>query len=317
MNSFITSVDGKLLAVFGYNARSPATELWDMDSARLLAILRGHAGGIVSAAFSPDTKVLASGSWDTTVLLWDVPHIRLTGLWHQLNGDPVVSAIAVAKLTDTVDGAIRFLKERLQETARLESPYVRQIAELDSDLFMVREQALHQLEAAGPAAEFALRSALESPQSPEVRMRIRQALKKLIEPLEEKIERLIPDLDGENATAAYRQIEAMGRRAEPALRGVLARPATVDPRTGRSSLPHGARYFLQEALNQLEQPDISVLRFTPQGVRRALAVLERIGNSEARQALEELAKDPTYSRVTNEARAALRRLAGSGKTDGR
>jgi hypothetical protein len=54
-------------------------------------------------------------------------------------------------------------------------------------------------------------------------------------------------------------------------------------------------------------------RFTPQptelGALRALAVLERIGDSPARQLLEVLATGAPYTRLTQQAQAALQRLA--------
>jgi WD40 repeat protein len=36
------------------------------------AVLEGHKDGVISLAFSPDGKTLASGSWDDTIRLWDV-----------------------------------------------------------------------------------------------------------------------------------------------------------------------------------------------------------------------------------------------------
>jgi WD40 repeat protein len=38
---------------------------------RLIATLRGHTSRVVSVALSSDGKYLASGSWDSTVKLWN------------------------------------------------------------------------------------------------------------------------------------------------------------------------------------------------------------------------------------------------------
>ena len=46
--------------------------IWSLKTGRLLDILAGHQGPVTSLCFSPESSLLASGSWDKTVRLWDV-----------------------------------------------------------------------------------------------------------------------------------------------------------------------------------------------------------------------------------------------------
>src|SRR5262249_15629462 len=67
------SPDGKVLALGGgYHADT--VYLREVASGKELAQLRGHQRqlGVVSLAFSPDGKTLATGSRDTTILIWDL-----------------------------------------------------------------------------------------------------------------------------------------------------------------------------------------------------------------------------------------------------
>ena len=51
-----------------------AIRLWDVASGENITTLWGHPTDIQSLAFSPDGTLLASGSFDGTIMLWDVRH---------------------------------------------------------------------------------------------------------------------------------------------------------------------------------------------------------------------------------------------------
>jgi WD40 repeat protein len=47
-------------------------QLIDTSSWQVIRTLEGHTSGVNSVAFSPDGKLLASGSTDWTIKLWEV-----------------------------------------------------------------------------------------------------------------------------------------------------------------------------------------------------------------------------------------------------
>jgi WD40 repeat protein len=71
----VKSVDGKKLAIStqtGYGAGQSSIAVLDLESGKLTHEFQGHVKQVTSLAFSSDGKKLASGSNDTTVLVWDL-----------------------------------------------------------------------------------------------------------------------------------------------------------------------------------------------------------------------------------------------------
>lgn len=76
------SPDGTRLAIgtVGRTGVPPNGYLWDVALSKEIGLLPGHQQQISGVAFSPDSKILATGSWDRTVRLWNLS--RFAGKNH-------------------------------------------------------------------------------------------------------------------------------------------------------------------------------------------------------------------------------------------
>jgi WD40 repeat protein len=70
VESVVFSPDGRYLAVGTIGGSS--VQLIDTSSWQVIRTFEGHTYGVTSVAFSPDSKLLASGSDDKRIKLWEV-----------------------------------------------------------------------------------------------------------------------------------------------------------------------------------------------------------------------------------------------------
>jgi WD40 repeat protein len=229
--------DSKSLAVaMHFNPWDPgdpeeaAVPVLEVATGRLRRRFKGHTDHVYSVAFSRDGKVLASGSRDTTILLWDMTRpaatdpsatkpapARVRLHWRHLAWRDAAAAYdAVLALTAMPEESVPFLTSRLQPVeAPSKAQLAQWIADLDAAAFQFREEADARLTAAHEMARPALKQALSGKVSVEARRRIREMLAQL------DAMTYPPDLLRE-----LRALEVLERIATPEARRVLERVAS-------------------------------------------------------------------------------------------
>jgi hypothetical protein len=199
----------------------PSIWLFDLASHRPPAKLFGYEGGINVLKFSSDSRMLASGGTDTTVLLWEVggldpgtPPAPLTpgqraACWNDLAGDAKRAYDALWKLVND-SGSLELFREKLKPApAPADTKLVGQLlADLDSDQFPVRSKSQEQLAKLGTAAEAQLRNALTGKTTLELRQRV-EALLAAIESERLRTRRVIEALELINTASAREWLQTL------------------------------------------------------------------------------------------------------------
>jgi WD40 repeat protein len=192
------SPDGRLLAAaYTLSGHQPSrVRVWELATGTVRHVFTGHTGEVLSLCFAPDGKRLASGSADTTILLWDLtgrageeaPTEKPTAeeldkLWAGLDDpDARPAHQAMRRLAASPDEAVALLTKHVKPAAAKVTDAAeinRLIAALDADSFEEREKAEKGLEALGASAGPALRKVLEGNPPAEVKRRVEGLLDKL------------------------------------------------------------------------------------------------------------------------------------------
>jgi WD40 repeat protein len=185
------SHDGKFLFVVQLDG---SLRVLDAATGRVVRDFAGHSEMIRSLSLSSDGKLLASGSNDSTGLLWDVAELtrllpaseagltvkELEALWRDLGDDDAGKAyLAIHRLSAAAEAG-PFLQERLKPVPPLDPTEIEKLLrDLDAKSFAERDKAMAELERYGDLAGPALQQRLKAKPSLEMRQRIDQLLAKL------------------------------------------------------------------------------------------------------------------------------------------
>jgi WD40 repeat protein len=314
-NGMAFSPDGKILAA---GNDEEEIVLWDIVTVQKIGILHGHHFAVRSLAFSPDGKTLASAGDDDVVKIWDLTKIRRgmlsaqlksnPNVWYRINPQIAVQASMVRDLEGHLnsvtgvsfspDGTILASSSRdttaiLWDIAKLGAKPDRTSPTLGADAITSCWNDL----AGGNAAKAyeAIWTLVSVPGQavPFIRTHVRPV------PLPDlkRLASLIADLDSNDFATrnqAIKDLEKLQDLTAPFIREQLKKQMSLE-----------VRRRLEQFLDKIEGPVTD-----PEQLRalRAVEVLEHIGTPEAREVLHALAKGAPEVRLTQEAKASLRRL---------
>jgi hypothetical protein len=266
-----------------------AVHFWELASRkeRLTVSVGPSSHWIQHVAYAPDGRTLAAAYSDNTIQFWDL----ITGKERPRRAvvDNPVQCLAFAPDSRLLasghrDGTI-LVWDSAAAGGRQGKPDPPPLEQWWADL-------------AGEDARRAYAAVCGFATEPAPAMRLfRDRLRPVTEGPADKLQPLIADLDSpqfQRREAAMKQLIALDEQAGPALRRALrADPSLEQRRRIDQVLDTFQRVRPPETLRHL----------------RAVEVLERIGNREAQDVLEKLARGVPEARLTREAQDSLKRLA--------
>jgi WD40 repeat protein len=290
--SVVFSPDGKTLAAETWAEQAILYDPATGKQRRILGVEAATRGVTVIAprlAFSPDGRVLALGSGDGTVGLFEV--VTGTERVREPMHDRVVSCLAFSPdgqrlLTGSHDGTARLRSVR-DFGPDVTPPEVLAAGDLDRLWSDLRGDA--------PRALQAIRTLAARPEQavPFLAGRL-----PVVAPVPaEHFTKLIADLDDQRFAIRQKagdELEGLGERAGPALRAAL-----------KDKPPLEVTRRIEQLLAKLEDVGLSLERVRQ---LRAIEVLERAGDAAAVVVLDKLSRGGAGVRETEEAKAALARL---------
>jgi RNA polymerase sigma factor (sigma-70 family) len=316
-------------------AERPVITLWDLATGRPVRRFESAPDGLLTGAFSPDGRTLATGQADGTILLWETASGKRRGQLQAAKENPV-RALRFTPDGRTLisaghDGTIRFWdwdrgEERRRLTGHRGGILSLAVAADGKTLVSGSEDTTalvwpvptfgndHPAQAVALEArqtedlwgDLAGTDALKAFQAIRTLRAapgstlpwLRERLHPVSSPDPAMLARRIAELDSDQFDVrkqAEEDLKKLGSLAHPALRRTLA---------NRPSLQ------VQQRIEKLLEKQVTGQPLTSEELRglRAVEVLEQIGTPEARQVLEQLGQGAEGALLTREAKAAWQRL---------
>jgi WD40 repeat protein len=217
------SPDGSRLVSKGPNRTA---RIWNVDTGKAIRDLKGHDGSIGAVAFTRDGKRVATGSADTTILVWDTPDLQRESAptgpaltaeeaaqrWADLAGEDAAKAFAgIRRLAAHPQVAVPLVREHFKPAVPTDPKRLAKlVADLDSDDFTTRATANQELAKLGELAQSALEKVMSEAGTLERRRRAEALLAKLTGGA------LTPE-----QLRQVRAVEALERAATPEARQLL------------------------------------------------------------------------------------------------
>jgi WD40 repeat protein len=190
-STLVFSPNGRFLAAGGLDRENDSSiQCWEMRTGQLIREFQTRQGWNFSIAIAPDSRTLASGGADSTILLWDLtghgntkpapPTVtELDKLWADLADDATKADRAHWTLTLSPQQSVPFLTQRLRPVLPANEKQVAiLLMDLESKAIDVRQKAERALIDMGESAEAALRKSMANPLALELRRRVEQILEK-------------------------------------------------------------------------------------------------------------------------------------------
>jgi hypothetical protein len=155
----------------------------------MIRSFRAHYARVSSLCWSPDGRTLASGSEDTTILIWprsgltsplpqNLAQKALEECWKQLaDPDPAVADSAIWRLHAAAASSVPFLQNALSPVKPADPQRLQRLLQnLDAEQYAGRQKAEAELEKLGDRTASVLRAFLAGKVSPEASRRAQRVL---------------------------------------------------------------------------------------------------------------------------------------------